>query len=79
MLSSAVVAFAGRVLSGFESKPIMATGGQHLPVFKNTPSYTHTSMHKLTPTRSQLKHKAKTNTHFLNVLAVEQNSCSCVF
>lgn len=36
----AVVAFAGRVPSGFDSKPITATGGQHLPVFKSTPSYT---------------------------------------
>lgn len=39
-ISMAVVALAGRVPSGFDSKPIMATGGQHLPVFKSTPSYT---------------------------------------
>lgn len=39
-LSAAVVAFAGRVPSGCDSKPIAATGVQQLPAFKSTPSHT---------------------------------------
>lgn len=41
MVSSAVVAFAGRVLSGFDSEPIMATGG-HIHPCSKTPPPTHT-------------------------------------
>ena len=66
------IAVALVMLSGFDSKPIMATGDQHLPVLINTPTPTHTysctSTH--TPPQSHC---------FKDVFAVKQHSYSCAF
>lgn len=77
-LSTAVVAVAGRVPSGCDSKPIAATGVQQLPAFKSTPSHTQQMF-----TKANKNAQTHTHTHFFfppsNVFTVKPNICSCVF